>query len=186
MVSIIDSVIDAAVCDRVVKALWPPHVPRSSTVWAVLDGARDGRIHPALRLSRLDYRCLYSGRLAPALEAVAPYLIELSPDYAFTRTLIEMGWGNSWGIFVRIEDPSRLRHHLRTLLRVRDEEGRFLLFRYYDPRVLRIFLPTCRPDELAQMFGPIGSYLTESEDGQSLIEFLFDGFQLQARRTVSA
>ena len=159
---------DAGFRDRVMNALWPSHGRQDGTVWAVLDCARDHRIYPALRLSRLDYRCLYSGRLAPALEAAAPHLIELAPSYAFTRTLIEMGWGKSWGIFVRIGDPTCLRYHLMTLLRVRDEEGRFLLFRYYDPRVLRVFLPTCRPDELAQMFGPIASYLSESEGGQSL------------------
>jgi hypothetical protein len=94
-----------------------------------------------------------------------------------------MGWGESWGIFVRMNDPSNLRYHLRTFLRVRDEPGRTLLFRYYDPRVLRVYLPTCRPDELKAVFGPIDSYLTEGEDGQSVIEFEFDGSQLQERRT---
>ena len=93
-----------------------------------------------------------------------------------------MGWGKSWGIFVRIEDSSNLRYHLRTFLRVRDESGRNLLFRYYDPRVLRSYLPTCRADELKTVFGPIDTYIAESEDGQSLIEFRFDGSALQERR----
>ena len=175
---------DAAFPERVIKALWPSPAADGTSVWAILDCARDDRIYPALRLSGLDYRCLYSGRLPKALEAAAPHLIELAPAYSFTRKLIELGWGNSWGIFLRIGDSSNLRYHLRTFLRVQDEGGRFLLFRYYDPRVLRVYLPTCRPDELTAVFGPIDRYLTESDDGRSLLEFEFDGIQLQ-QRTIS-
>ena len=154
----------------------------STSVWAILDGARDDRIYFALRTYGLDYRCLYSGRLSWEMEAAAPYLLEVAPSYKFTSRLIEMGWGQSWGVFVRIGDPSNLRHHLRGFLRVRDESGRILLFRYYDPRVLRTYLPTCRPDELRTVFGPISSYLVEAEDGRSLIEFEFDGNELLQRQ----
>jgi hypothetical protein len=174
-------VLDAAFRDRVTTALWPPQAADGTSVWAILDCARDNRIYPALRSSGLDYRCLYSGRLPNALEAAAPHLIEIAPTYAFTRKLLDMGWGKSWGIFLRIKDSSNLRYHLRTFLRVQDEAGRILLFRYYDPRVLRVYLPTCRADELRAVFGPIDSYLTESDDGRSLIEFATDGVQLQQR-----
>jgi hypothetical protein len=176
------AVIDAAFRDRVVEALWPPPAGGTS-VWAILDCARDERVYPALRTSQLDYLCLYSGRLHHEVEAAAPHLIELSPSYRFTPRLIEMGWGQSWGVFLRTKDTSNLRHHLRGFLRVRDESGRILMFRYYDPRVLRVYLPTCRPDELRTVFGPISSYLVEGEDGKSLIEFEFDGNQLHERRT---
>lgn len=167
-----------------ISALWPPGSPAGTSVWAILDCARDERIFAALRNSRLDYRCLYSGRLPRELEVVAPHLVEVAPTHAFTPHLIEMGWGKSWGVFLRIKDPANLRHHLRGFLRVRDESGRRLIFRYYDPRVLRIYLPACRPDELRTVFGPIGSYLAEGESGESLIEFEFDGNRLVERRTI--
>ena len=93
-----------------------------------------------------------------------------------------MGWGQSWGVFLRVKDPSNLRSHLRGFLRVKDESGRILLFRYYDPRVLRVYLPTCRPPELRTIFGPVSSYLVEDENGKGLIEFEFDGNQLFERR----
>ena len=93
-----------------------------------------------------------------------------------------MGWGNSWGVFLRIGDFSRLRPHLRSFLRVTDEAGTVMFFRYYDPRVLRAYLPTCQPEELRAVFGPIDSYLVEGEDGTSLIEYQFDGIQLRERR----
>lgn len=164
-------------------AIWPPSAAADSSVWAILDCARDERIYSALRTSGLDYLCLFSGRLSPAMEAAAPYLLEVARTYRFTPKLIEMSWGRSWGVFLRVGDASNLRPHLRRFLRVRDETGRLLLFRYYDPRVLRVYLPTCQFDELQVVFGPVRSYFVESEDGDSLVEFAFDGTQLHERRT---
>lgn len=153
------------------RVLWPADGKPRASVWAVLDCARDVRIHPALISSRLDFRCLYSGRLPAELERVAPQLVELLPDHRLLDTLLGDGWGQSWGVFVKIEDPSALRHHLRKFLKVRDEDGRRLIFRYYDPRVLRTYLPSCTGSELATLFGPMAAWLTEGERGESLIEF---------------
>lgn len=161
---------DAAQRDRIRQALWPAGATPALGVWALLDGARDERIHRALLDSRLEYRCLFAGPLARELEMAAPQLVELLPGHRLTLRLIDEGWGQSWGILLRIEDPANLRHHLRSLLRVQDEAGSKMLFRFYDPRVLRLYLPSCTPDELRQMFGPIDSLLCEGE-GSELIEF---------------
>jgi len=169
--------------DQVIEALWPAGSPADATVWAVLDCARDERIYPALQASRLEYLSLYAGQLPDALKRAAPHMVELAPGYRFTRPLLEMGWGHSWGIFVRTREPHNLRHHLRKFLRVQDEDGRRLVFRYYDPRVLRAFLPTCDPAQLQSLFGVVGGYLTEAEHGDALLEFTFDGRRLVRRRT---
>ncbi len=39
----------------------------------------------------------------------------------------------------------------------RSEQKAPLVFRYYDPRVLRVYLPTCSPAEFARFFGPISA-----------------------------
>jgi len=44
---------------------------------------------------------------------------------------------------------------------VKDERGNRLVFRYYDPRVLRVYLPTCSPSELRTVFGPIECFWAE-------------------------
>jgi hypothetical protein len=54
---------------------------------------------------------------------------------------------------------------------VRTEDGTRLIFRYYDPRVLRVYLPTCRPAELETFFGPIDAFLTEGEGSGEMVEF---------------
>lgn len=156
---------------RIQDTLWPPGEARHASVWAVLDCARDPAIYRLLLESRLEFLCLYSGKLPRELEMVAPHMVELLPGHRFTERLLGEGWGRSWGIFVQIDDPTALRPHLRRLLRVQDENGRRLLFRFYDPRVLRAFVPTCLPDELRQLFGPIAAWFAEDEDASRLLSF---------------
>lgn len=152
-------------------ALWPQGDATPGSLWVVLDCARHRRIYRELAVSRLDYQCLYSGDLPLELKMVAPHLVELSPRYQFTRALLAQCWGQAWGCFFRINDGTRLRHHLRKLLTVQAEDGRRLLFRYFDPRVLRAYLPTCTPAELAQVFGPVSAVFAEAAGGDSLSEY---------------
>ena len=44
-----------------------------------------------------------------------------------------------------------------------------MLFRFYDPRVMRMYLPTCTAEELAIVFGPVGAYLLEGQDPKALL-----------------
>ena len=151
----------------------------------ILDGARDDRIYGAVYGCYQHKCCLYSGDLPPQLQMAAPYLVQLEKDDRFTNYAIDQGWGKAWGIFLRSETNMKtLRRHLRGLLRVRDESGRGLIFRYYDPRVLGIYLPTCQPGELRTFFGPVESYLFESDDPEVLLEYGFDSRELSGRRTV--
>jgi hypothetical protein len=151
------------------------------SVFAILDGARDDRIYGAVDGSRRPRRCLYAGDLPWQLQMTAPYLVELERDHAFTKHLLDTGWGASWGVFLRTETGiEQLRKHLRGFLRVRDEAGRRLIFRYYDPRVLRVYLPTCRPVELETVFGPVDCFLAEGEDAGEMVEFRRKGGALEA------
>ena len=167
-----------SVAENLIAYLWPHgDLPTTPQVYALLDGARDRRIEPMIRLSRLEYCCLYAGRLSPVLERAAPYLVHLTPAASFTADLIDMGWGRSWGIMTVVPPDCTMqqqRRHFRTLLRVRSEDGRMLVFRFYDPRVFRVFLPTCTAREAAMMFGPIPRFLAESEDGRHILEYNSD------------
>lgn len=161
--------------DRVIAYLWPKgDQVTTPQVYALIDGARDRRLEPMIRLSGLEYACLYAGRLAPALERAAPYLVHLAPNARFTRELMTTGWGRSWGIITIVPAECTIqqqRRHFRTLLRVKTEDGRFLVFRFYDPRVLRVYLPTCTEAEVSQVFGPVPHILAESADGQQLLSY---------------
>jgi hypothetical protein len=79
--------------------------------------------------------------------------------------LVQQAWAKSWGVYVTCDQPLRdLRTHFRKFLIVKLPDGKKANFRYYDPRVLRLFLPTCTADEVAQFFGPVKQFLIESDD----------------------
>jgi len=145
----------------------------------IVDAARDPQIFGLLLGSYLEYCCLYSGTLPKSLEAAAPYLVHLEFEDRRTRHLLKQSWGNSWGIFLSCDTRLQtLRRHLRGLLTVRGPSGDRLLFRYYDPRVLRVYLPTCTSEELATMFGPIERIWAGGEAAETMVELGFDGARL--------
>jgi hypothetical protein len=155
---------------RLLAALFPPAAEDGGpppAVVAVLDGARDPRIYRALYDSRLEYECLFAGDLSYELALAAPYLVRLEAHAPLSRWLVEEGWGKSFGIFAWSRaDFETLRRHFRRLLQVKDEQGNRLFFRYYDPRVLRTYLPSCTIAELREVLGPIGRLSLEGARGQ--------------------
>jgi hypothetical protein len=158
--------------------LWPHgNGAEVRQVYVLLDGARDAAIVPAIRSSNLSHECLYAGSLSRSLQLAAPYLVHLAPESAFFGKLVNEGWGRAWGIFAVVRADITLevlRKHFRTLLRVKDEQGRTLAFRFYDPRVLRIYMPTCVPSETSQVLGPAETLACESSEGDAIIEFTLD------------
>lgn len=155
----------------------------AANVYAVLDGASVPNLLDQLYELEPEHECLYRGELQPDVAEVAPYLVCLEPDSEFTRWLVAEGWGRHWGVFVSSDaDLRALRRHFRTFLVVYDPEGKPLYFRYYDPRVLRLYMPTCNEQELQTVFGPVVSYLLEDEDPKQLLRFQFMGGTLRQER----
>lgn len=162
----------------VTQVLWPEGRGGAS-VWAVLDGARDPSIHLALIESRLEVRCLFAGPLPRALEMAAPQLVELLPGHRLTTKLLGDAWGRSWGVFLRTSDPADLRMQLRKLLRVKVEGGGHMLLRWYDPRVLTLFLPTCDAEQLRQMFAGVEGFVCEAQRGRAFSSYTLRQGELQ-------
>jgi hypothetical protein len=152
------------------ELFWPNGFARD--MWMIVDGARDRRVYSSLIHTYSEHTCLYAGNLSPALERAAPYLVQLEFDDRYTRELIQQAWGNSWGIFLRSNDNiDSIRRHLRQFLRVKDRQGRTLIFRYYDPRVMRIFLPTCNHEELREIFGAFKGFYVEDKDPEVVLDY---------------
>ena len=156
-------------------------------VFTVLDGASIADLRLSLYRHRPEHECLYRGELAPDIAEVAPYLVRLEPNAAFTQWVLTQGWGQHWGIFAFASaDLHTLRQHFRRFLTVYDPDGKPLLFRYYDPRVLRAYLPTCNGDELATVFGPVTCYLLEEEQPNTILRFrMLSGVLQQEKRQIA-
>jgi len=153
------------------------------SVYSVLDGASVPNLRQKIFEDDPARECLYRGELQPDMAEVAPYLIRLQINTPFMDWVLQTGWGKHWGIFALSNSDLRsLRRHFRTLLTVHDPTGKPMLFRYYDPRVLRVYLPTCNAEELATIFGPIDSYLLEDEDPLVMLRYRFaSGSLIQER-----
>jgi hypothetical protein len=140
--------------------------------YAILDGASNPALLEQLNNDQPEFSCLYRGELEPDIAECAPYLVKLDAGAPFTHW-ISSGLGNHWGIFAVADcDLRTLRRHLRTLNMVYDPEThKPLLFRYYDPRVLSVFLPTCDREQMTAFFGPVQAYFAETEGGGDLASF---------------
>jgi len=156
-----------------------------TALYMLLDAARDQRIYGWL--TELDEavqrRSLYQGDVGDSLAHVSPYLLAVRGDQPDSLRFAEAGFGESWGLFVTSSAGfDDVRRHLRKFNIVYREDGTPLVFRFYDPRVLRVFLPTCTESELRRFFGPIDAFLAESEDGDTFIRFILTGGQLTQSR----
>jgi hypothetical protein len=151
--------------------------------YAVLDGASIPNLLDKLYDLSPVFCCLFRGELAPDMAEVAPYLVQLERGSEFTNWLIGKGWGNHWGIFALSDADFRtMRRHFRTFLIVYDDTGRPMRFRYYDPRVLRLYLPTCNAEELTTVFGAVASFMLESEEANQAMQFRLDGETLREEK----
>lgn len=141
-------------------------------IYALLDGASVPDLPTKLFEMKPPRYCLFSGELEPDMQEVAPYLVRLYPRTPFTNWLLEECWGKHWGIFAHSRKTLKeMRKHFRALVSVYDEKGNPLIFRYYDPRVIGKFLPTCNPAEIKTFFGDVSSYFAESKDGEKMLKF---------------
>lgn len=169
----------------------PPRVLREqlfaipgAAVYVVLDGASVPELPQMLARWEIESVCLFRGELKPDVAQAAPYLAAFQPDTPFAEWVLSEGWGKHWGIFVISNAHFRaLRQHFRSFLMVYTPEGKPVYFRYYDPRVLRTYLPTCNAKELQTVFGPVLRYIVEDADPTALLKFWPDGDQCGSEQT---
>jgi hypothetical protein len=161
--------------DAIQQQLWQANSSgQVPIVYAILDGARDKEIERIVRLGALKSACLYEGKLTFKMIQAAPYLVRLEKDHPQTLELIRKGWGNSWGIFAITYQGAthiNIRHNCRKIARVKGPNGKNLVFRYYDPRVLRTYITQCDINDAEKVFGPISELIVEGEQHNTMHRF---------------
>jgi hypothetical protein len=151
-----------------------------TNVFAILDGASVENLR--MRLYEMDppNYCLFRGELEPDVASMAPYLVGLIDGTPFTEWVLSDGFGKHWGVFAQSKQSiTEMRKHFRALITVHDETGTPMLFRFYDPRVLQQFLPTCNPGELKTFFGKVDVLFAENADGETMSSFTIEGNDLK-------
>lgn len=152
-------------------ALVSRHLHGDQRLYGIADSARDAELASyAFRVYMEERRWLFEDYAAPHMGPVAPYLVSIAyrAQYPYRRSDHLDVWADRLGtnagiLLLTRADPKPLWRHLRAMFRVRDEAGEEFYFRYYDPRVLRVYLPTCNAEETRLFFGPVETFLVESE-----------------------
>ena len=160
----------AAAREAAARYLWT-HADghRDPYLYVLLDGARDPAIYPALRrfaAEGAEVIPLYQGKAAADLASVAPYLMCFGTNREIFDWFVAEGWGHSWGVLIwSLVTPVVLRDQLRRHVYARREDRSLMLFRFYDPRVLRRVLPRLTPEQLTDFYGTaITRFRAEGED----------------------
>jgi hypothetical protein len=161
-------------------------IAESGELYAVAD-ATDAPAVPkkVLELGPQRAVSLYRGSAEEEFWDIAPYLMHVGPpvlDWIMSTLNKER-----WGIFaVSKANLDALRTHFRHFLKVRAPEGETWHFRFYDPRVLRLFLPPCTSQELTIIFGPLLSFaIARSDRASILVRVESHGSQISRLSSVS-
>jgi len=150
----------------------PPSWDRHTHIYAILDAAQDEKIYKLLMSCSEEFTCLYNGDIPSELARVAPYLVKLPTKSSFFEEIFQQGFYNNWGIFFTSSSEGKeLKRHFQSLLRVKTEDGKRLYFRYYDPRVLRVYLPTCTKRELNTFFGDVNKIWVAGDKAETVMEY---------------
>jgi hypothetical protein len=139
-------------------------VPSREALFAVLDGASVPKLPTRLKEDGVQAVNLLSDKPAPDIALTGPWLVTMTQK-TFADWVIA-NWGQHWGVLVTSAMPfEELVPHFRSLVQARLPDGRTVFFRFYDPRVLRVLLPTCDADQLQQIFGAASQFVMEDEAG---------------------
>lgn len=151
--------------------------------YLLLDTALMGdQIYQAISYNR-EYISLLSNNYQSEKELVAPYIFKFDPHSVFARWYMENGWGKGWGVMARsYASLEELRVHFRKFILVLNDDNQEIYFRFYNPRVLTIFLPTFTAYQLKDFFGPVDYFMIEEESGTDAQIIWMEGMNLYSNR----
>lgn len=120
-----------------------------------------------------EVQCLFVGLLASDLADVAPYLGQLKSLGADVARTVENLMTRQAGLLVVPQDKlgdgftpgfSKIYRHFRKCNLVQGPDGEKLFFRYYDPRVLIKVVQVLDSEQMAELFGPVDSFVVFDSD----------------------
>ncbi len=133
------------------------HWAERGRLFAILDATDTPAVPIRARVLGDRAVSLYRGRPEQEWFAIAPYLVAV--DAATLDWIASDLWTAPWGIFVLASATlEELRLHFRRFLVVDAPTGEQWYFRFYDPRVLVKFLPTCTKEQRTEFLGPVRAF----------------------------
>ncbi|AAO57317.1 MULTISPECIES: DUF4123 domain-containing protein [Pseudomonas] len=141
-----------------------------SRVYLLLDAALINDLAQRLLHMKEFARCqpLYVNTAYETLADCGPMLVEVTSNIPL-QEMFKQQWRDDSGIWLEsAAKESELIEHLRSLVHVQLDSGVTVLFRYYDPRITRLWLASLENHELDSMLGPIDLIRLPLRDGSDL------------------
>lgn len=132
----------------------------------ILDANKHKYLEPENFHCRIE--SLFQGEFAEITKDIAPYLIEVIPYpddsseselmglFSDEGAMTRFNWHEELGVFIHSRyDFDTVLRHLRHFPVMKDENGKWFFFRFYDPKVLRNYLEVIAtsPEKLNKFFG---------------------------------
>jgi len=143
-----------------------------SELFGIIDSARNEDVFRHLIIGNVKYKSLFEGTMDEQSYGVSGFIVECKKESALFKWMTTEAWGDSCCIFFTSKASfDELFKHFQKFNRVYLEGDEVVLFRYYDPRVLRVYLPTCNRGEVEVFFGELKAFYAEGEDIKLICEF---------------
>lgn len=144
-------------------------------LYGIVDSARNDEVFRYLVTGDVKYKSLFEDTMDVKSYGVSGFLVECKKESPLFRWMTTEAWGDSCCIFFTSKSSfDELFNHFQKFNRVYLEGDDVVLFRYYDPRVLRTYLPTCNRDEIETFFGKVNSFFAESDKPEIIHVFKQD------------
>ena len=146
-------------------------------LYAIIDCAQHETIYTRLKQHADVYLSQYSNDVPDSLKAAGPVLYQLRKDNALSAWIITQGYQNNWFILFPSLGQTMidLRRHFKRFAMVESPEGKAMYFRYYDPRVMRNYIPSCNEEERRYIFAKLSCFWAQSPTANSYVQLNNDG-----------
>lgn len=146
-------------------------------LYAIVDAAQNELIYTKIKCEADIYLSLYGNDVAESLKAVGPILFQLRKDNDLSSWLIDNGRDHNWFILFASTGTTMvdLRRHFKRFAMVQSPNGNSMYFRYYDPRVLRSYIPSCSEEERAFIYAQHPCFWALTDSNGNYQQFNRDG-----------
>ena len=153
--------------------------------YIVADGAALDGLLGVLEMNKAEYCCLYNDSINDTMASVAPYLIKAEQNSPLLDWLLNH-WGQFFGIVAIIPVSvsfEQVKEYFHSLLLVKHPAGRAVYFRFYDPRVVRLFFPITNNKQVPLLFGPYTYWIVESEKPTTFMHYWVKDGEIKSKES---
>ena len=152
--------------------LWETAERENCRLFGIVDSARNDEVFRYMIEGEMDFRSLFEGTMDVQSYGVSGFLVDCQKGSPLMKWMTTEVWGDNCCIFFTSKASfDDLFAHFQKFNRVYLEGDEVVLFRFYDPRVLRTYLPTCNSKEIDLFFGEIESFFAECKNAGSIKVF---------------